>query len=65
MLLVLSLVLTSFCTEWWQLLLTQGILTGVSMGLIFGSGIIVLMSYFSKHMGVATGIAAAGASTGE
>ena len=35
------------------------------MGLMFGSGVIVMMTYFSKHMGIATGIAAAGSSTGE
>jgi len=63
-LLVLSILATSFCTEWWQLLLVQGILTGISMGLIFGAGIMVLVSYFSTHMGLATGIAAAGSSTG-
>ena len=63
-LLVLSVLSTSFCTRWWQLLLVQGILTGISMGLIFGAGIMVLVSYFSTHMGLATGIAAAGSSTG-
>ena len=64
LLLVLSVLATSFCTEWWQLLLVQGISTGIAMGLIFGSGVIVLMSYFSKHLGLATGLAAAGGSTG-
>ena len=64
LLLAVSVVLTSFCNTWWQLFLVQGILTGVAMGSIFGTGVIVLMSYFSKHMGLATGIAAAGASTG-
>ncbi|MCJ1437677.1 hypothetical protein MMC27_007064 [Xylographa pallens] len=62
--LVLSVVMTSFCTQWWQLLVIQGILTGVGMGLAFGSGVIILMSYFSKRIGVATAIAAAGSSTG-
>ncbi|MCJ1383824.1 hypothetical protein MMC17_006938 [Xylographa soralifera] len=62
--LVMSVLMTSFCTQWWQLLVIQGILTGVGMGFAFGSGVIILMSYFSKRMGVATGIAAAGSSTG-
>ena len=62
--LVMSVVMTSFCTQWWQLLVIQGILTGIGMGLAFGSGVIILMSYFSKRIGVATGIAAAGSSTG-
>jgi MFS family permease len=63
-LLVAGVFLTSFCTAWWQLLLAQGILTGIGMGLAFGSGVIVLLSYFSTHVGLATGIAAAGSSTG-
>ena len=63
-LLAVAVLLTSFCTQWWQLLLVQGILTGIAMGLVFGSGVIVLMTYFSKHIGRATGIVASGASTG-
>ena len=64
LLLVLSVLATSFCTQWWQLLFVQGVSTGIGMGLIFGSGVIVLMGYFSKHLGLGTGIAAAGGSTG-
>ena len=63
-LLVVSLVTTSFCKQWWQLLLVQGMMTGTGMGLIFSSGVVVLMSYFSRRMGVATGLAACGGSTG-
>ena len=63
-LLVVAILLTSFCTQWWQLFLVQGILTGIAMGLVFGSAVIVLMAYFSKHIGKATGIVASGASTG-
>lgn len=64
-LLVIAVLLTSFCTQWWQLLLVQGILTGIAMGLVFGSAVIVLMAYFSKHIGRATGIVASGANTGQ
>ena len=63
--LVLALLITSFCNQYWQLVLVQGVMTGIAMGLVFGSGVIILMSYFSRRMGIATGIAAAGASTGE
>jgi MFS family permease len=62
--LVFSIVLTSFCTEYWQLLLVEDVLTGIGIGLMFGSGVIVLMSYFSTHLGLASGIAASGGSTG-
>ncbi|KAL6721515.1 hypothetical protein ACLMJK_000619 [Lecanora helva] len=66
LLLVLSILITSWCTQWWQLLLVQGILTGLAMGLMYGSGVIILMSYFneSKRLGIATGIAAAGGPVG-
>ena len=64
LLLFLSVLLNSFCKQWWQLILVQGVMTGAAMGLAFGSGVVCLMSYFSKRMGLATGIAAAGSSTG-
>ncbi|MCJ1471440.1 hypothetical protein MMC13_000079 [Lambiella insularis] len=63
-LVALAVLTTSFCTQWWQLLLVQGIMTGVGMGLAFASGSIILMTYFSKRIGLATGIAGAGSSTG-
>ena len=63
-LMVASMVLLSFCKTYWQLFLVQGLVMGVAMGLIFSSGIIVLISYFSKNLGVATGIAASGGSMG-
>lgn len=62
--LVASLVITSFCTRWWQFFLVQGVMTGMGMGLIFTSGVVILMSYFSRRMGVATGLVAAGGSMG-
>ena len=64
LLLVLGVVTTSFCKEWWQLFLAQGLMTGLGMGLMFGSGVVVLMTYFDKHLATATGIAAAGGSIG-
>ena len=64
LLLVLSVLVTSWCTKWWHLLLVQGIITGAAMGLIFGTGVVVLMSYFSKRMGLATGIASSGGAVG-
>ncbi len=42
-------------------------MTGLAMGLIYGCGVIVLMSYFtgSKRMGLATGIPALGGPVGK
>lgn len=64
-LLVLSILVTSWCTKWWHLLLVQGILTGAGMGLIFGAGVVVLMTYFSSKIALATGLASAGGSVGK
>ena len=48
----LSLAGVAICVE---LLLVQGILTGVGMGLAFGGGILVLQSYFSARLGARSG----------
>lgn len=64
-LIVVGLVLASFCTEWWQLFLAQGVLVGIGMGLAFSAGIVVLTSYFSSNLGIATAISASGSSFGE
>ncbi len=63
-LLVLAIFCTSFCTNYWQLLLVQGIITGLGMGMIFCSGLVVLMTYFKTKIGLAMGIGAAGSSVG-
>lgn len=65
LLLVASIIATSFCRKYWQLVVAQGLMTGAGMGLIFGSGAVVLMSYFSKRIAVATGLAASGGAIGE
>jgi hypothetical protein len=56
--------LASFCEKWWQFFLVQGVVMGAAMGLVFSSGIMVLTSYFSTKLGIATAIAAAGSSVG-
>lgn len=63
-LLVLFVFVTSFCESWWQLFLVQGVLTGVAMGMVFCSGIVVLMGWFDRDIGLAMGIGAAGSSVG-
>ncbi|KAL8894611.1 MAG: hypothetical protein Q9207_008457 [Kuettlingeria erythrocarpa] len=63
-LLVASTLATSWCKEYWQFVLAQGMGTGVGMGLVFGAGAQVMMTYFTRHLGVATGIASAGGAVG-
>lgn len=60
----MSILLTSWCHKFWQLLFVQGILTGIGMGMAFGGGILVLQSYFTTHLGTAAGLTSAGGSIG-
>ena len=65
LLIVLSTLITSYCTKLWHMILVQGILTGMGMGLVFGSGVVLLMTYFDKKMGFATGLASGGGAVGK
>lgn len=62
---LISILATSWCHKFWSLLLVQGILTGVGMGVAFGSGVLVLQDYFTTHLGVAAGLTSAGGSVGK
>ena len=64
-LLVLATLMTSYCTILWQLILVQGIITGMAMGLIFGSGVMLQMTYFDANMGRATVVASCGGAVGK
>ena len=59
-----SILATTWCRKFEGLLLVQGMLTGMGMGVAFGSGILVLRSYFDPHLGVAAGLTSAGGSVG-
>ncbi|CAD6583196.1 MAG: hypothetical protein ASARMPRED_001257 [Alectoria sarmentosa] len=63
-LMFISILITSWCHKFWQLLLVQGIFTGIGMGMAFGGGILVLQSYFNTHLGTAAGLTSAGGSVG-
>ncbi|KAF5878167.1 putative mfs monocarboxylate transporter protein [Botrytis fragariae] len=55
---------TSFATQYWQILLAQGICTGVGHGLLFCPMISLISTYFSKRRSIAIGLAACGSATG-
>lgn len=64
-LMILGLFASSVCTAFWSLWLTQGLVTGLGMGMVFCSGILALMSWFDERkMGVAMGLGAAGSRIG-
>ena len=48
-----------------ELLVVQGILTGMGMSIAFGSVILVLRSYFENRLGIAAGLTSAGGSVGK
>ncbi|KAK2732867.1 hypothetical protein FQN55_003899 [Onygenales sp. PD_40] len=62
--LFLGLFSVGFCQHLWQLILVQGLLVGTAMGFVFCSSIMVLMTYFSSRLGIATVLATAGSSVG-
>lgn len=56
--------MTSLCQEYWQFMLAQGVLTGVSNGLLMFPAMAATTQYFHRRRGAAMGIAIAGSSFG-
>ena len=56
--------MTSLGTKYWQILLAQGICTGLGNGLVFCPSLALLSTYFSKKRALAIGIGASGTATG-
>jgi MFS family permease len=52
------------CTEFWQVVLSQGFLIGIAEGCLFTPMISILPTYFSTRVGLAMGIASSGSSLG-
>ena len=64
LLLVLAMMLTSLCTKFYQFLLCQGILLGISSGLIFAPALSVVGHYFFKKRAMAMAFASTGSPIG-
>jgi predicted MFS family arabinose efflux permease len=58
------MMLTSICTEYYQFLLCQGILLGMSSGLIFAPALSVVGHYFFKKRAIAMSLASTGSPIG-
>lgn len=54
----------SLASTYWQLMLTQGLLTGIGGGIYFTPCMSILATYFSKKRALAMGIASTGNSAG-
>ncbi|KAI0683453.1 MFS general substrate transporter [Cytidiella melzeri] len=61
---IIGTFLIAECTEYWQILLCQGICVGLSSGVLIMTGICVLPQWFSTKKGIALGIIGVGASSG-
>lgn len=61
---VFSIMMTSLCTEYYQYILAQGILGGISSGFLFTPAMSAVNHYFMKKRGAALGLVAVGSSIG-
>lgn len=61
---LLGIFATSAVTQFWQLVLSQGIAQGIGNGLLFTPLVALVSTYFKKRRALALGMAACGAPTG-
>ncbi|KAK9328558.1 major facilitator superfamily domain-containing protein [Lipomyces starkeyi] len=61
---VFGMMMTSLCTQYWQVILAQAVVTGLGSGCLFVPSVAVLPQYFTTKRIVATGISASGSSLG-
>lgn len=54
----------SLCTQYWQVVLSQGFVIGMGAGCLFVPCVSLLPTYFSTRMGLALGLAYSGSSLG-
>lgn len=61
---VFGYLMTSLSTQYYQIMLAQGICVGIGAGCLFVPSVALLPQYFKKKRGLANGIAASGSSIG-
>ncbi|KAI0429921.1 major facilitator superfamily domain-containing protein [Xylaria sp. FL1042] len=61
---VLGIFLMSISVQYWQLFLTQGVLSGLGAGIYFTPAVSLVSTYFDKRRGFAVGLATTGNSVG-
>jgi MFS family permease len=61
---LLGIFMMSLSTKWWQLLLSQGVLTGIGGGIFFCPSMGLIATYFSKRRALAVGVVTTGNSVG-
>jgi predicted MFS family arabinose efflux permease len=63
-LIAFGFIMTSLCTQYWQVLFAQGICIGLGSSCLFIPSVAVILQYFTTRKGLATGLAASGSSLG-
>ncbi|KAJ3541329.1 hypothetical protein NM208_g4667 [Fusarium decemcellulare] len=61
---LLGIFLMSVSKTYWQLMLTQGVLTGIGGGIIFAPSLALVATYFQERRGIAIGLVTTGNSLG-
>lgn len=61
---IFSIMMTSLCKEYWQFMLAQGVLSGVSAGVVACCTMVPIGQWFDKKRGAAMGLAISGSSIG-
>ena len=62
---IFGMMMTSLCTQYWQVFLAQGLVVGVGGGCLFIPSIAVIPRYFFKRKALAMGLASSGVSVGK
>lgn len=60
----LGLMMVSLCTQYYQVVLAQGICVGIGTGFLYIPALALIPQYFEKHRAIATGIVTSGSSFG-
>lgn len=63
-LIVLGMMMTSIAKEYWQIFLSQGVCTGIGMGLIYMPAMVCVNTWFNRKKGIALGLGIMGSSAG-
>lgn len=61
---ILGIFMMSLSTQYWQLLITQGVMTGLGGGIFFTPSLGLVATYFSKKRAIALGMASTGNAVG-
>lgn len=64
-LVTVGMLMTGLCSQYWQLMLAQGVMVGLGSGFLFLPSIAVLPQYFEKRRALATGIGSSGSAIGK